>query len=94
MYKFFLLLFISALFLAGCKKDTMEVDATTFVEIKCKLQTIDARAASGELNFLETEDEKEPLFDSLDILRIRYRNKKEEFDSLIVIKDQEVNCNP
>ena len=78
--------------LTACNRNDMEVDAEAFAQIKCKLKDIDARAATGEFNYLETEDKKEPLFDSLDILRIRYRAQKEEFDSLIGMKVEALDC--
>lgn len=87
-----LLLSVSLLVLTSCKGDKMEEDAIKFVELKCKLDSIDSRNKAGDLNFIETEDAKEPIFEEMDVLRRRYRHEKQQLDSLIDLKVKETVC--
>ena len=90
-----LLLFLtSAVLMTACDRNNMEEDAVTFANYKCKLKEIDAQQQTGELNFMETEDAKEPYFDSLEILQIRYRAQRDEFDSLVGLKVEAMDCTP
>ncbi len=70
----------------------MEKDAEAFVILKCKVDSIESESQAGKLNFIETEDAKEPVFEEMDILRRRYRHEKQALDSLIEIKVKEMGC--
>lgn len=93
MKQYLLLLFISfALVFSACNKQDIEKDAEVFADLKCKLDSIDGHSKAGELNYIETEDAKEPVFEEMDILRRRYRHQVEEFDSLIGLKVADTDC--
>ena len=91
-YTLLLLGLASLVFFTSCHRNDMDKDATAFADLKCQLKEIDTKSKTGELNFIETEDAKEPIFEEMDVFRRRYRLKKQEFDSLIVIKVDEFDC--
>lgn len=92
MRYFLLLLIFSACWLTACDSNDMEKDVESYLNLKCKIQSIEDRHQAGEINFLETENEKEPLFDSLDNFWYRYRTQRDEFDSLVDLRATDYNC--
>ena len=90
--KYLPLLLLFLFLLPACDNGRLAEDAKKFAEMKCQLKEIDGRKAAGELNWMETEDEKEPLFEEMDQLRRYWKESKVEFDSLVGIELGGLDC--
>ncbi len=93
MRKELLPLLFYVLTLSACNHNDVSKDAAKFATLKCQIDSIELERKTGKLNFIEAENAKEPFFEDMDVLRRRYRHDRQALDSLIEVKEKEMDCN-